>query len=74
MLSFLNGGSELGRRIRDHDWQGTPMGPPEQWPVALKALLGVMIDGNQPMFIVWGPEQTLLYNDGYAKLLGDKHP
>ena len=74
MLSFLNGGSELGRRIRDHDWQGTPMGPPEQWPVALKALLGVMIDGNQPMFIVWGPEQTLLYNDGYAELLGDKHP
>ncbi|WP_375381088.1 PAS domain S-box protein [uncultured Sphingomonas sp.] len=74
MLSFLNGGSELGRRIRDHDWQSTPMGKPEQWPVALKALLGVMVDGNQPMFIVWGEEQTLFYNDGYAELLGDKHP
>ncbi|MGI4949501.1 MAG: hypothetical protein ACRYHC_12555 [Janthinobacterium lividum] len=74
MLSFLNGGSELGRRIRDYDWLATPMGPPEQWPVALKALLGVMVDGNQPMFIVWGAEQTLLYNDGYVDLLGDKHP
>ncbi len=74
MLSFLNGGSDLGRRIRHLAWQATPLGPPEQWPVALKALLGVMIDGNQPMFIVWGAEQTLLYNDGYAKLLGDKHP
>ena len=74
MLSFLNGGSELARRIRDHDWHATPLGPPEQWPVALKALLGVMIDGNQPMFIVWGAEQTLLYNDGYIDVLGDKHP
>jgi PAS domain S-box-containing protein len=26
------------------------------------------------MFIAWGPERTLLYNDGYSKMLGPKHP
>ena len=26
------------------------------------------------MFIAWGPERILLYNDGYSKMLGPKHP
>lgn len=26
------------------------------------------------MFIVWGPERTLLYNDAYADILASKHP
>ncbi len=26
------------------------------------------------MFVTWGNERTLLYNDGYAEFLGRKHP
>jgi len=26
------------------------------------------------MFIAWGPERILLFNDGYAEMLGDKRP
>jgi PAS domain S-box-containing protein len=26
------------------------------------------------MFIAWGPERVLLYNDGYAPMLGARHP
>jgi PAS domain S-box-containing protein len=33
-----------------------------------------MLDANQPMFIAWGDEQTLIYNDSYAQILGEKHP
>jgi PAS domain S-box-containing protein len=33
-----------------------------------------MLGSSQPMFIAWGPELTLLYNDGYAEILGLKHP
>ena len=33
-----------------------------------------MLAANQPMFIAWGPERTLLYNDAYAGLLATKHP
>ena len=26
------------------------------------------------MFVAWGPERTLLYNDGYSEMLGTRHP
>jgi PAS domain-containing protein len=26
------------------------------------------------MFITWGPDRTLLYNDAYAEILAAKHP
>jgi hypothetical protein len=26
------------------------------------------------MFIAWGPERVMLYNDGYAPILGWRHP
>jgi PAS domain S-box-containing protein len=33
-----------------------------------------MLGSHQPMFIAWGPECTMLYNDGYAPMLGQRHP
>jgi PAS domain S-box-containing protein len=33
-----------------------------------------MLSSKQAMFIVWGPERTLLYNDAYAEILAAKHP
>ena len=29
---------------------------------------------GQPMFIAWGPERVMLYNDGYAPMCANKHP
>ena len=74
MLSFLNGGGEMGAAIRAHDWTSTPLGSPGEWPTSLKALVGVLLDAKQPMFVVWGIDQLLLYNDGYADVLAGKHP
>ena len=64
----------MGVAIRTHDWTSTPIGSPEAWPTALKTLVGVMLGANQPMFLAWGPEQVLLYNDPYAAVLASKHP
>ncbi|HEY8381333.1 MAG TPA: PAS domain-containing protein, partial [Microvirga sp.] len=33
-----------------------------------------MLTSNQAMFIAWGTERTLLYNDAYAEILASKHP
>ena len=33
-----------------------------------------MLNAGQPMFIAWGPERILLYNDGYSDMLGPRHP
>ena len=74
MLSFLSGGGETGGLLRHHPWSVTRLGEPEGWPLSLKALVGVMLGAKQPMFVCWGAELTLLYNDGYAEILGKKHP
>jgi PAS domain S-box-containing protein len=74
MLSFLKGGGQMGAAIRSYDWTQTPLGAPLMWPTSLKALVGVLLDAKQPMFIVWGEGQLLLYNDGYANVLAGKHP
>jgi PAS domain S-box-containing protein len=73
-LDFLSGGGGMGELIRAHDWAATPLGSPDGWPYGLKTLVGVMLGSNQPMFIAWGAERTLLYNDAYAEILVHKHP
>jgi PAS domain S-box-containing protein len=60
--------------MRSHDWAATPLGPSHGWPQPLKTLVDVMLAANQPMFIVWGPQRTLLYNSSYAEILALKHP
>ncbi|KLK93526.1 hypothetical protein AA309_08940 [Microvirga vignae] len=73
-LDLLSGGGEMGTRIRAHDWAATSLGHPEGWSQALKTLIGVMVSSKQAMFIAWGAERTLLYNDAYAEILARKHP
>ena len=71
---FLSGRGKMGALMRAHDWSATPLGSPEDWPEGLRILVGVMLGSNQPMFIAWGPERTLIYNDAYAEILVRKHP
>ena len=72
--SFLDLPGQMARAVRTHDWAGTPLGAPEGWAEPLKTLTGVMLGATQPMFVVWGDERTLLYNDAYAPILGGRHP
>ncbi len=33
-----------------------------------------MLRSRTPVFVAWGPELCLLYNDAYLKILGQRHP
>jgi hypothetical protein len=68
-LRFLDGGGEMGQRIRAFNWNLTPIGPPEDWPQALKTLVNLFLASKQPMFLGWGPERTWLYNDAFIPIL-----
>ncbi len=72
--AVLHGGGSMGARMRAFDWGATPLGPVDTWPSPLRTLVGVMLSAKQPMYVAWGPEMTMLYNDGYVDLLGSKHP
>lgn len=64
----------MGRRLREHDWHGSAVGPPESWPRVLRTVTELMISSRHPMFLAWGPELTFLYNDSYRPILGARHP
>ena len=68
------GDTAMAVAMRRFDWATTSLGPPSAWPRALTTLTSLILSSKQPMFVVWGAEQTILYNDAYALLLGPKHP
>jgi hypothetical protein len=71
---LLDGGGEMGERIRAFDWVVTPLGPPGAWPQALKTLVNLLLASRQPMFLAWGPKRTWIYNDSFTPILDHKHP
>jgi signal transduction histidine kinase/CheY-like chemotaxis protein len=74
-LEFLSGGGDMGRRIRAHPWQETPLGPPENWPQGLRTALRILLTTQHPIFVFWGPELICFYNDAYSRSLGpEQHP
>ncbi|WP_208864720.1 PAS domain S-box protein [Mucilaginibacter gossypiicola] len=75
-MRFLEGGGEMGALIRAHDWSGTSIGTPDQWPVSLRTTIGIVLNSRFPMFMYWGPDLVCFYNDAYRPSLGinGKHP
>src|SRR6476661_289697 len=59
---------------RTPDWAQTPFGPVKTWPQSLRTAASMVLGSTLPMFLGWGPDFLLLYNDGYAEILGDRHP
>lgn len=72
--SWLGARTGVGAALGQHDWSATPLGPLGDWPPVLRIILLFMLDSPLPSCLAWGPELLLLYNDGYAKLLGTRHP
>ncbi|MBD0275912.1 MAG: PAS domain S-box protein, partial [Acetobacteraceae bacterium] len=68
------GGGAVGDLVRARDWAATPLGPAARWPQPLRTLIGVMLRSRQPMAVTWGPGHTMLYNDAYIPILGQRHP
>ena len=58
----------------DCPWPVFPSVKPDNWPEGMQAIADLIVASHFPMFIAWGPELRLFYNDAYAELLGEKHP
>jgi hypothetical protein len=71
---FLAGGGEMGARMRVHDWARTLFGPVSTWPQSLRSAVSICLNSRFPIALYWGPELTLIYNDAWAPIPGDKHP
>ena len=56
------------------DWDQSPLGAREQWPARLVAAWDLVSHCPVPMALLCGPSFSLLYNDAFGELLGDRHP
>ena len=56
--------------IRRHDWASTALGPLAGWPRKLRFAVELMLDAPGPAAVAWGPDFSVLFNDGFAALLG----
>jgi PAS domain S-box-containing protein len=71
---------EIGKAIRladligGFDWSATPLGALERWPQSLRTSVDITLASGHAMQLAWGPELTVLYNDAYAPMLGERHP
>jgi hypothetical protein len=65
---------EMGDRIRQFDWSTTPLGPMSHWPQSLRTVINILLSSRYAMWMAWGPELSMLYNDAYQPTLGLKHP
>jgi signal transduction histidine kinase len=72
--TFLTNGGETGAMMRALDWSASPLGAPDTWPQSLRSMVGMLLNSKFPMFLAWGPELGMLYNDAYIEILGAKHP
>jgi signal transduction histidine kinase len=72
--SVFAGAGEMRERCRALDWAATPLGPVSRWPEALRTIVRTSMDSPFPINLWCGPELVLIYNDGYRRALGAKHP
>ncbi|MBC3205168.1 PAS domain-containing protein [Pseudomonas sp. SWRI111] len=56
------------------DWSNTALGAASQWPQSLRTAVDIVVHSPMPMLLLWGPQLTQIYNDGFAMLAGSKHP
>ncbi|TVY31954.1 Hybrid signal transduction histidine kinase K [Lachnellula subtilissima] len=62
------------KSILDVDWDKSPLGPISTWPIQLKQMVLLVVQDHTPAMVFWGDQNTVIYNECFAPLLGNKHP
>jgi PAS domain S-box-containing protein len=75
LLAEVKQPQEMSELVGGFDWAATPLGPAASWPQGFVATVRILLTSGFPMWMAWGPELTVLYNDAYRRTtLGKKHP
>lgn len=72
--AMQQGRSPVQNAIESLDWGRTPLGSRRTWPNSLATVTSLVLNSPFPMFLLWGEGRTLIYNDSYVPILGDRHP
>jgi signal transduction histidine kinase len=76
-ISKLQPGREVSahiKMIRSHDWASTDFGPMTSWSVELRRSVNICMSDPRPAAVWWHKSRSIIYNEGYAAILGKRHP
>ncbi|HTK67122.1 MAG TPA: SpoIIE family protein phosphatase [Pseudonocardia sp.] len=66
---------DLRSCVEAFDWSRTPLGSRADWPQSLRSAVEICLSSRFSMWMAWGDELTVLYNDAYRRdTLRTKHP
>ena len=74
LISVWAAAGEMGARMHAHDWSESALGSPLGWSTGLQSAVSICLHSRYPIAIYWGPELSLIYNDAWSPILGEKHP
>ena len=69
-LDFLAGGGEMGAACAGSTGPPPRSARSESWPQSLRTAVSICLSSRFPMFLWWGPELVMLYNDAYRRCSG----
>jgi two-component sensor histidine kinase len=61
---------QAARRLREHAWHETPLGPRDGWPAEVRIAADLAIDSRQPAMVWVGPDFLQIHNAAAGRLLG----
>src|SRR5262245_50533216 len=67
--AFASGGV-MGELMQTFEWRSSPLGAPQSWPETLKCAVRIVLTSPSAMWLAWGKDQRVLYNDACRPLLG----
>ncbi len=62
---WLPASGAAAARIRDTDWDATPLGAPARWPASLRTFVAFLLSGRAVMTLLWGEQATFFCNDAF---------
>jgi signal transduction histidine kinase len=71
---WLVGSSQIVELIRSKNWSRTQLGAIETWPESLQTTVSLCLASSFPINLAWGPGYVQIWNEGYSRVCGDKHP
>jgi PAS domain S-box-containing protein len=72
VADFLDGGGEMGARMRALDWSRTGLDDPATWSQSLRTVVRILLTSRFAMWMAWGEDLTFFCNDAYLPTTGVK--
>ena len=60
--------------VLNFDWGSTELGPINQWSTDLRRMANILMSDPRPAAMYWGKYRTMIYNEPYVVIMGQKHP